>query len=297
MALSQKSAVGLKGLYYAVQTSDLADGTPVYGTIYPIVGAKTLSFNSAASLTTNFADDSAFETFESMGEKGITLSIVDLLPQDKARLLGQTYTNGVIEGNDSASSPYVAILARILLSDGSYRYVRYYKVKFGKPNAEDATREASPSPRTVTMEGRVASLISTTYAGKYAEEARSDDTTATTAISTWFTAIGYRGAATGAVTVAAAAGAAGEVVFTFTKAGGNTNMNQGTFIVPNVQIFLNSTGAVQSPTWTFGSTGGATQTATAAGCTAGASQWIVSSGVQDINGIGTTAKGGAVTVS
>jgi len=62
-SLSQKSTVWPKGLHYAVQISDLADGTPVNGTIHPLAGAKTSSFNSA----------------ESMGEKGITLSIVDLL--------------------------------------------------------------------------------------------------------------------------------------------------------------------------------------------------------------------------
>jgi phi13 family phage major tail protein len=297
MALSQKSAIGLDRLYYAIQTSDVSTGVPVYGTIYQLVGAKALSFNAAASLITTFADDSAFETFESMGEKGITLSIVDLLPEDKARLLGYNYAGGIMEGNDSDSSPYVAIMGRAMLSDGSYRYVRYHKVKFGKPNAEDATREATPAPRTVTLEGRVASLISSTYAGKFMEEARSDDTNAATAISTWFTAIGYQSAATGALTVAAAAGAAGEVVFTFTKAGGNTILNQGTFINPNISIFLNSTGAVQSPTWTFGTSGGATQTATAAGCTAGASTWVVTDGIKDFNGIGATPKGGTVTIS
>jgi hypothetical protein len=74
-------------------------------------------------------------------------------------------------------------------------------------------------------------------------------------------------------------------------------MNQGTFAIPKIQIFLNSTGAVQAPTWAFGASGGATQTATASGCTAGASQWLVSSEVQDVNGIGVTAKGGTVTIT
>jgi hypothetical protein len=64
-----------------------------------------------------------------------------------------------------------------------------------------------------------------------------------------------------------------------------------------IQIFLNSTGVVQSPTWTFGASGGATQTATASGNTAGASTWLVSSAVEDINGIGVTAKGGTATVT
>ena len=298
MALAAKSAIGLDKIYYSVMTSDDPAGVPVYGTIYPLVGAKTLSFNAAASLATNFADDMAFETFESMGEKGITLSIVDLLPADEARLCGYDYINGAIIRKDSASSPNVAIMARALLSDGSYGYVRYYKAKFGKANSEDTTREASPSPRMVTMEGRISSLQSTTYAGKFMEKVRSDDpSVGAGVISGWFTSVGHSTGALGAVTVAAAPGTAGQVVFTFTKVGGNTNMNVGTFIVPKIQIFLNGTGAVQAPTWAFGATGGATQTATASGNSAGASSWLVSSDVQDVNGIGVTAKGGTLTIT
>lgn len=298
MPLKVQSSIGLDKLYYAVQTSDDPAGVPVYDTIYPLVGAKTLSFNAAAALTTNFADDSAFELMESIGEMGLSLSVVDILPEDQARLLGHTYLNGAIIRKSADSSPYVAIMGRVMMADGSYGYVRYYKVKFGKANAEDATREASPAPRTMSLEGRVAALVSTTYAGKYMEKVRSDDPTVPAAtITNWFTSVGHSTGATGAITVAAAAGSAGQVVFTFTKSGGNTNMNTGTFTVPKIAIFLNSTGAVASPTWTFGATGGATQTATASGVTAGASSWFVSSEVQDVNGVGVTAKGGSVTVT
>jgi hypothetical protein len=149
----------------------------------------------------------------------------------------------------------------------------------------------------MTLEGRVSDLISTTYAGKFMEKVRSDDpSVATATITNWFTAVGHSTGALGAITVAAAAGTAGEVVFTFTKAGGNTVLDQSTFTDPNIVVFLNSTGAKQVPTWAFGTSGGVTQTATASGCTAGASSWLVSSEVQDINGIGVTAKGGTVTV-
>jgi len=296
--LAVKSSIGLDKLYYAVQLSDDPAGAPVYDTIYPLIGAKTLSFNAAASLTTNFADDSPFELMETTGEMGLTLSVVGLLPADEARLQGHQYVNGAIIRGAEDASPYIAIMGRTLLADGSYGYVRYYKVKFGKANAEDATREASPAPRTVTMEGRVAALVSTTYSKKYGEKVRSDDTNVpASTIANWFTAVGHSTGANGAVTVAAAPGGAGEIVFTFTKAGGNTVMNQGTFIVPKIQIFLNSTGVVENPTWTFGTSGGATQTATAAGLTAGASTWLVSNQVQDINGIGVTAKGGTATVT
>jgi phi13 family phage major tail protein len=263
--------------------------------MYPLIGAKTASVNRAASLVTNFADNKAFETMESTGEKGMSLSIVDILPEDYARIFGHTYLNGSVSEKNSDQSPDLCLAFRTELTGGAYGYVYVYKVKFGKPNWEDATREASPSPRAITVEGRISDLV---FNGMSIDKLRSDDPAAdATRLANWFTTPTFQTAETGAITVAAAAGTAGQVVFTFTKAGGNTVMNQATFIVPNIQIFLNSTGAVQAPTWAFGASGGATQTATASGCTAGASQWLVSNAIKDANGIGVTAKGGAVTIT
>lgn len=294
MAMTQRSALGLDKLYYGLVTKDDTTGFTV-GTIYPLPGAKTLSYNRAASLATNFADDKAFEQMETTGEKGITLSIVDLLPEDEARILGRTYLNGAIQEGSADASPDICIMGRTKLNGGKYGYFVYYKVKFGKPNSEDATQEASPAPRTVTMEGRVSDLI---YNGLSREKVRDDDPSVPASrITNWFTNPTFASADLGSVTVAAAAGTAGQVVFTFTKAGGNTVLDQTTFIDPNIVVFLNSTGAKQSLTWAFGTSGGATQTATASGCTAGASSWYVSGSVKDSNGVGCTPKGGTVTVS
>lgn len=295
--LAVKSAIGLSDIYYAVQTSDDPSGVPAYGTVYPLTGAKALAYNSAAALTTNFADDQAFELMESTGEKGITLSVVDMLPADQARILGHTYANGAIIKKESDSSPYIAIMGKVMLSDGSYAYVRYYKVKFGKANAEDATKEATPAPRTQTFEGRVASLQSTTYKGVYIEMLRSDDPSVSASyLANFFTSIGFATGNQGALTVAAAAGGAGEVVFTFTKAGGGTNVNQAT-VANGIKLYITSTGAPATPTgFTMGASGGATQTVTFAGLTAVGHTWAVN-GVTDSAGVLVTPKAGTVTVS
>ena len=293
---SPVAAVGLTDIKYAVLTSDNPDGVPVYGPVKSLPGARALAYNSAASLTSFYADNQVWSLSESTGDKGITVTLVDADPEKMAEIMGHTYANGSIVKKESDVSPYLAIWGKKTYQDGSYAYVRYYKVLLGKPSSEDATREASDSPREVSFEGRVASLQSSTYKGYYIDTCVSNDTNANAAYLAAFNgSVTFPTGATGAVTVAAAAGAAGQVVFTFTKAAGTTAMSQGTFVKPNIQIFLNSTGAVQSPTWTFGATG-ATQTATASGCTAGASQWLVSDLVKDVNGVGVTAKGGTVTV-
>jgi len=295
MPVTQRSAIGLDKLYYGLVTKDDTTGFTV-GTIYPLLGAKTLSYNRAASLATNFADDKAFEQMESTGEKGITLSIVDLLPADEARLLGRNYLNGAIQEGANDASPDVCIMGRAKLTGGKYGYFVYYKCKFGKPNSEDATQEASPAPRAVTMEGRVSDLI---FNGLSREKVRDDDDNVPAArINNWFTTPTFASANLNAVTVAAAPGTAGQIVFTFTKAGGNTNMDQSTFIDPNIVVFITATGVRSNPSgWIFGAAGGATQTATATGLTAGASTWFVSNAIKDTNGVGVTARGGTATVT
>lgn len=297
MALAVKSAIGLSNIYYAVQTSDDPAGVPAYGPVYALPGAKALAHNSAASLTSNFADDQVWELMESTGEQGITLTVVDMLPADQARILGHTYANGAIIKKETDVSPYVAIMGKVQLSDGSYGYVRYYKVKFGKANSEDSTKEATPAPRTMVFEGRVASLQSSTYKGLYIEKLRSDDPNVdATYLSNFFGSVTFATGNQGALTVAAAAGTAGQIVYTFTKAGGGTNVNEAT-VLTGLSAFVTSSGAKLTPTSvTMGASGGATQTVTFNGLTAGGTTWVAN-GVTDSAGVLVTPKTGTVTVS
>jgi phi13 family phage major tail protein len=297
MALSVKSAIGLSDIYYAVQTSDDPSGIPAYGPVYSLPGAKALAHNSAAALTSNFADDQVWELMESTGEQGITLTVVDMLPADQARVLGHTYANGAIIKKETDVSPYVAIMGKVMLSDGSYGYVRYYKVKFGKANSEDSTKEATPAPRTMVFEGRVASLQSTTYKAMTIEKLRSDDPNVDASyLANFFNSVTFSSGNQGALTVAAAAGTAGQIVFTFTKAGGGTNVNEAT-LANGIGIYITSTGAKVTPTaLTLGASGGATQTVTATGLTAVGHTWTVS-GVTDSAGVLVTPKVGTVTVT
>lgn len=295
--LGVKSSIGLSDIHYAVMTSDSPSGVPAYGPVYELPGAKALAFNNAASITTNFADDQVFEVMESTGEKGITLTLVDALPEDLARFQGHTYANGAIIQKSTDVSPYIAIMARTMLSDGSYAYVTYYKVKFGKANSEDTTKEATPTPRTVTFEGRALDLLSTTYKAVSLEKLRDDDPNVSSSyLATYFDAITFATGNQGALTVAAAAGTAGQIVFTFTKAGGGTNVNEAT-LANGIGTFITSTGAKVTPTaLTLGASGGATQTVTATGLTAVGHTWSVG-GVTDSAGVLVTPKVGTVTVT
>lgn len=290
------SSLGLDSLHYALVTGDSSAGYTT-GTVYPLVGAKTLSFNSAASLVSNFFDDKVGELFESTGEKGITMSVAALLPEDEARITGRTYANGEILEKNTDSSPYIAIMGRALMGNGSYGYFTYFKCKFGKPNAEDTTREATPSPRMVTLEGRVADTI---YNGVSKSKLRSDDPTIPAGrITGYFNSPVFPSTDLNALTVTAAAGAAGKIVFTFAKTGGGAvNLNSATLTDANIIISIDSTNAIAVPTsWTLGAGGGATQLLTANGLTSVKHDFVVTSNVRDVNNIGATVKTGSVTVA
>ena len=293
--MEQRSSLGLDKLYYTLVTSDTTAGY-VTGTVYPLLGAKTLSYNRAGAISTVFADDLGSEQIESTGEKGLTLSVVDLLPEHEARILGRTYVNGAVQEKASDASPEIAIMGRAKMRGGKYGYFVYYKCTFMKGNSEDATQEASPSPRIVTLEGRVSDLI---FNGLSREKVRDDDTNVPVArISAWFTAPSFGSVDNNALTVTAAPAAAGVIVFTFAKTGGGAvTLNQSTVINGNVIISIDSTGVITAPTWAFGVAGGATQTATASGLTSVKHDYVVTPSVRDANNIGATAKAGSVTVA
>ena len=302
MALNNKPAIGLRKIRYAVLLTDnVGDTVPTYDTIYDLPDGIKLSFDPASSRTNLFADDGiAFTGVAAVGEGKLTLETADLTPDHEARLLGNSYTNGASVLKTSDQPVYVAIGGEILLDTGSYGYVWFYKVKFSIPTSEDTTKKASVEFRTRTMEGSTLKLNSINNLGAVRIKTRTDDPAASaTFLSGFFTTVPFASSDLNAVTVTAAAGTAGKIVFTFTKAGGgNITLNEATFTAANIYVSIDSTGVLVTPSgWVFGAGGVATtQTATASGFTAVKHDYVVTSGIKDASGVGCTAKAGSVTV-
>jgi hypothetical protein len=101
-----------------------------------------------------------------------------------------------------------------------------------------------------------------------------------------------------ALTVTAAAGAAGTIVFTFAKTGGgNFVLNPASIEKANLIISIDSSGVITNPTWSTPSgTAAATQTLTASGLTAVKHDYVVTNRIKDGFGVGATPKAGSVTV-
>jgi phi13 family phage major tail protein len=282
-------------------TDNAADSVPTYDTIYNLPDAIRLSFNPNSSRTNLFADDGiAFTGVSSIGEGTLTLETADLTPDHESRLLGNSYASGASVLKTSDQPAYVAIGGEMLLDTGAYAYVWFYKVKFSVPTSEDTTKGASVEFRTKSMEGSTLKLNSTANLGAVRIKTRTDDPAASsTFLANFFTAVPFASSDLNAVTVTAAAGTSGKIVFTFTKAGGgNITLNETTFTASNIYVSIDSTGALVTPSgWVFGTGGAApTQTATASGFTAVKHDYVVTSGIKDASGVGCTAKAGSVTV-
>lgn len=300
MSVTNRAMVtGLKNIYVAQILSGDTSSTvpPVYDTPVYIGGAAQLGYDPAFSQTTYYADDQPAWVFSSHGEMSFTMSIDDILPQHKAMLYGQTYVNGYLADKTSDEPPYFAIMGEKTRGSVTERFI-FAKVQFAKGAMTVDTKGSSVTPQPDAVSGRMIGLkYNTLFSGRVRSD---DDAKNATQWANWFTTPQYAPSLdTGAVTVAAAAGGAGEIVFTFTKAGGgNANMNSASIIYPNVTIALTSGYVIQVPTaYTLAAVSGATQTLTVTGLTSGASTWFVSANVKDVNGVGVTAKMGTTTVT
>ena len=226
MSYAPRPRIGLSNVVYAVlnEATDIASGTPTYGTIKPLANALELSFDPAGNAATLFADDGAAFVADNVGEMKISFGIADIDPANYAEILGHTYANGIMGQNSTDQSPYIAIGAKRLRAgkDGAnavYDYFWLPKVKLTKPKESAKTKGASIEFQTPMLEGSVVKLVAN---GNYRTMARSDDANvAATTVTNWFNSVVITSSAdlTALTVVAAAgAGATGTFLLTLSKA-------------------------------------------------------------------------------
>jgi phi13 family phage major tail protein len=301
MAIAQRPRIGLKDVVYTLldEASDVAGGTPTYGTIYPLTNAIELSFDPASSASTLFADDGAAFTAETVGEMTVSLGNADILPEDMSRILGHAYVGGKIVETVDDASPYIAIGAKITRIGGVYEYFWLPKVKLNKPANTATTKGSSIEFQTPMLEGRVVKL---TANNTYRVKVRTDDANATsTTLTNWFLApVTSSGADLGALS-AVVAKSTTKATFTFTKVGGgNITLTQGQLTTASLPTYKGANAAPIAGTYVITNNGTATVTVTftptvAYGAVA-VSGGVVPSKVFDTNGVA-CAQTGAVWTS
>ncbi len=156
------ATIGLDKLYYATITEATQESTGVhigdetYGT--PVQLAKAISADLSVELTeaTLYADDGAAEIVKEFKQGTLSLNVDDIGASAAAALTGvKVDDNGVIiSASENGGNP-VAIGFRAKKANGKYKYFWLYKVKFGIPATNLATKGDSITFSTPTIEGTV----------------------------------------------------------------------------------------------------------------------------------------------
>ena len=182
------ATIGLDKLYYAKITEG-ADGEETYAT--PVQLAKAISADLSVELAeaTLYADDGAAEVAKEFKSGTLSLGIDDIGTEAASVLTGATIDKNkvVVSASEDNGSP-VAIGFRAKKANGKYRYFWLYRVIFGIPSTNLATKGDSITFSTPTIEGTVLRRNKADTRGKHPwkAEVTEGDTVSATTITNWY---------------------------------------------------------------------------------------------------------------
>lgn len=183
------ATIGLDKLYYAQITED-ENGNESYAA--PEQLAKAMSADLSVELTeaTLYADDGAAEIIKEFKQGTLSLGVDDIGPTVASILTGATIDeNGVIVSTGEDGGDPVAIGFRAKKSNGKYRYFWLYRVKFGIPATNLATKGDGITFSTPTIEGTILRRNKADGMGKHpwkAEVTEGDASVAASTITNWY---------------------------------------------------------------------------------------------------------------
>ena len=182
------ATIGLDKLYYA-KITEAENGDETYGT--PIQLAKAISADLSVELAeaTLYADDGTAEVAKEFKSGTLSLGIDDIGNVAASDLTGATIdkNNVVISASEDNGAP-VAVGFRAKKANGKYRYFWLYRVVFGIPATNLATKGDSITFSTPTIEGTVLRRNKADTRGKHPwkAEVTEGDSKSTTTITNWY---------------------------------------------------------------------------------------------------------------
>lgn len=186
------ATIGFDKLYYAPITEN-ENEEEIYGT--PVQLAKAISADLSVELAeaTLYADDGASEIIKEFKNGTLSLGVDDIGTATAAALTGVSVdsNNVVISASEDGGSP-VAVGFRARKSNGKYKYYWLYRVKFGVPATNLATKGDSITFSTPTIEGTVLRRNKPDTSGKHpwkAEVTEGDTGVESAVISSWYDAV------------------------------------------------------------------------------------------------------------
>jgi phi13 family phage major tail protein len=183
------ATIGLDKLFYAKITED-ETGDETYGT--PVQLAKAMNADLSVELAeaTLYADDGASEIVKEFKNGTLSLGVDDIGASVASDLTGATIdANGVVVSASEDGGEPVAVGFRAKKSNGKYKYYWLYRVKFGIPATNLATKGDSITFSTPTLEGTILRRNKVDGKGKHpwkAEVTEGDAAVTSEIITNWY---------------------------------------------------------------------------------------------------------------
>ena len=184
------ATIGMDKLYYAIITDGPAGET--YGT--PAFIGKAISAEISVSYSDGqlYGDDAIAESVHEFSTGTLKLSTTNLDSTVASALTGaRVDENGALISSAEDTAPYVAVGFRAKKSDGKYKYVWLYRVKFGIPTENVATKGSSITFSTPSIEGTIfprEKALSGKHLWKVSVDESEDVANAAT-VAGWFNAV------------------------------------------------------------------------------------------------------------
>ena len=149
------ATIGLDKLFYSKITED-DNGNETYGTPQVLAKAMTADLSVELNEAVLYADDGAAEVVKEFKSGTLSLGVDDIGAAVAGDLTGSTIDlNGVVISASEDGGEPVAVGFRAKKSNGKYRYYWLYRVKFGIPATNLATKGDSITFSTPTIEGTI----------------------------------------------------------------------------------------------------------------------------------------------
>lgn len=196
------ATIGLDKLYYAKITED-DNGNESYAEPKPMAKAMTADLSVELAEATLYADDGAAEIVKEFKSGTLSLGIDELGAAVASDLTGAVIdANGVIISSTEDGGDPVAVGFRAKKANGKYKYYWLYRVKFGIPATNLATKGDSITFSTPTIEGTIMRRNKADTSGKHpwkAEVTEGDTSVKAETITNWYKTVyepSYAAAAT-----------------------------------------------------------------------------------------------------
>lgn len=183
------ATIGLDRLYYAKITEG-ENGEETYATPTPMAKAISAELSVELAEAILYADDGAAEIVKEFKNGTLALGIDDIGSTVASDLIGATIDDNhvLISTSEDGGTP-VAVGFRAKKANGKYKYYWLYKVKFGIPATNLATKGDSITFSTPTIEGTIMRRNKLDAKGKHpwkAEVIEGDTEVAAETITNWY---------------------------------------------------------------------------------------------------------------